>query len=71
MVLLKYLNNFWITREMPLINCEVNLILTCFANYVIVTNVAIQGVSFTITETRLYLPVVTLSPKIMENYYHN
>ena len=28
MVPLKYLNNFWRTLEMPLINCEVNLILT-------------------------------------------
>ena len=26
-VLLKYLSNFWRTLEMPLINCEVNLIL--------------------------------------------
>ena len=25
---LKYLNNFWETLEMPLINCEINLILT-------------------------------------------
>ena len=25
---LKYLSDFWITLEMPLINCEVNLILT-------------------------------------------
>ena len=28
MVPLKYLNNFWRTLEMPLTNCEVNLILT-------------------------------------------
>ena len=28
MVPLKYLNNFWRTLEMPLINCEINLILT-------------------------------------------
>ena len=28
MVPLKYLSNFWITLEMPLINCEINLILT-------------------------------------------
>ena len=28
MVLLKYFSNFWRTLEMPLINCEVNLILT-------------------------------------------
>ena len=57
---------------MRLINYEVNLILSWLANYVIVsTNVANQGASFTITETRLYVPVVTLSPKIMQNYYHN
>ena len=30
MVPLKYLSNFWRTLEMPLINCEVNLILTWF-----------------------------------------
>ena len=28
MVLLKYLNNFWRTLEIPLMNCEVNLILS-------------------------------------------
>ena len=28
MVPLKYSNNFWRTLEMPLINCEVNLIST-------------------------------------------
>ena len=28
MVPLKYLSNFWRTLEMPVINCEVNLILT-------------------------------------------
>ena len=32
MVLLKYLSNFWRAFEMPLINCEVNLILTWSAN---------------------------------------
>ena len=47
---------------MPLINCKVNLILTWSANCVIVsTNVANQGATFTITETKLYVPVVTLS----------
>ena len=29
MVSLKYLSDFWRTLEMPLINCEINLILTC------------------------------------------
>ena len=47
---------------MPLINCEVNLILTWSPNCVIVsTNVANQGTTFTRTETKLYVPVVTLS----------
>ena len=62
MVPLKYLSNFWRTTEMPLINCEVNLILTLSANFVIIyTKVANQGATFRITETNLYVPVVTLS----------
>ena len=49
---------------MPLINCEVNLILTWSANCVIVsTNVANQDAIFTITETKPYVTVVTLSTK--------
>ena len=46
---------------MPLINCEVNLILTCSKDCVI-TNSTGEG-KFAITETKLYLPVVTLSTK--------
>ena len=47
---------------MSLINCDVNFILTWSANCVIVsTNVANQGATFTITETKLYVSVVTLS----------
>ena len=30
MIPLKYLSNFWRTLEMPLITCEVELILTCY-----------------------------------------
>ena len=59
MVPLKYLSNFWRTLEMPLINCEVNLILTWSSNCVITDS---NGAStFTITDTKLYVPVVTLS----------
>ena len=47
---------------MPLINCKVELILTWSANCVIIyINVANQVPTFTITETNLYVPVVTLS----------
>ena len=48
--------------EMPLVNCEVNHILTWSANCVIIyTDVANEIPTFTITETNLYVPVVTLS----------
>ena len=58
----KYLSNFWRTLEMPLINCEVNLILTWSSTCVIVSNnIVNQGATFTISDTRLYVPVVTLS----------
>ena len=47
---------------MPLINCEIDLILDWSANCVIISiNNAIQVPIFTITETNLYVPVVTLS----------
>ena len=36
MVPLKFLGNFWRTLDMPLINCEVELILNWSANYVII-----------------------------------
>ena len=61
MVALKYLSNIWRTLEKPLINCEINLILTWSENCVIVsTNVANQNATFAITDTILYVPVVTL-----------
>ena len=54
MVPLKYLSHFWRTLEMPLINCEVNLILRWSSN---------QNATFAITNTIFYVPVVTLSTK--------
>ena len=45
---LKYLSNFWRTLEMPLINCEIELILDWSANCVIIsTNNANQVPTFT------------------------
>ena len=62
MVPLKYLSNFWRTLEMPLINCEVNLILTWSSTCVLIgTGVQNQNATFAITDTKLYVPVVTLS----------
>ena len=59
MVPLKYLNNFWRTLEMPLINCELNLILTWFDKCVLSNDT--KATAFAITDTKFYVPVVTLS----------
>ena len=62
MVSLKYLSNFWRTLEMPLINCEINLMFTWPSTCVIVsTNIGAQNATFAITDIKLYVPVVTLS----------
>ena len=59
MVPLKYLSNFWRTLEMSFINCEVNLILTWSSTCVIADS---KGAGrFAITNTKLYVSVVTLS----------
>ena len=59
---LKYLSNFWRTLEMPLINCETKLILPWSKNCAIASNTAAnQETTFTITDTTLSVPVITLS----------
>ena len=68
MVPLKYLSNFWRTLEMPLINCEVNLILT-WSSTCVITNSTSAG-TFGTTDTKLYVPIVMLStqsnPKLLQ-----
>ena len=59
MVPLKYLSNFWRTLEMLLINCEVSFMLT-WSSTCVITNSTGEG-KFEITDTKLYVPVVTLS----------
>ena len=46
---------------MPLINCEVNLIFT-WSKDCVITNSTGEG-KFAVGETKLYVPVVTLSTK--------
>ena len=58
---IKYLSNFWRTLELTLINCEVNLILT-WSSTCVITNSTGAG-TFEITDTKLYVPAVTLSTK--------
>ena len=64
---LKHLCNFWRTLEMPLINWEVNLILTLSRDCVICNSTG--EAKFAITETKLYVPVYQL--RIMQNYFNN
>ena len=70
---LKDLSDFWKSLNIPLINCEVGLILTWSKSCVLVNmttrdaeednppNVAPTGLQFKLTDTKLYVPVVTLS----------
>ena len=61
LVLLKYLSKFWRTFDMPLINSEIEHILTWSRNSVIIsTNIANQIPRFKITETNLHVLIVTL-----------
>ena len=74
---LKHLRNFWRTLDMPLVNCAINLILIWSENWVLTSkatrdanldaNPAVGALNnptnatFKITDTKLYVPVVTLS----------
>ena len=74
---LKHLSNFWRHLDIPLINCEIELILTWFKNCVLIdksTREADYGANpvvykidnpenatFKITDVKLFVPVVTLS----------
>ena len=72
MVPLKYLSNFWRTLEMSLINCEVNLILTWSSTCVLIcTGYLNQAARFVITDTKLYVPVVTLSTQKILSSFNN
>ena len=46
---------------MPLISCEINFILTLSKNCILSNAAANQETSFAITDTKLYVPVLTLS----------
>ena len=62
MVPLIYLNIFWRTLEMPLINCEINLILTWSTNFFIIDALIENEIpKCAISETKLSVPFETLS----------
>ena len=55
---LKYLSNFWRSLEIPLINCKFELSLKWYERCLLT---AATSATFTITDTKLYVPIVTLS----------
>ena len=62
MVLIKSQSNFQKTLEVQLINCEINLILNWSANcFISADTLTNQLPKFPIANTKLYVPVVTLS----------
>ena len=62
MLPLSYLSNVWRTLEMPLINCEFCFQLKRSKNCVLVPGTAAnQNREVKRTDTKLYVPVVTLS----------
>ena len=74
---LKHLSNVWKNLNIPLINCEVELILTWFKNCVLINKLTRdanygadpivykidnpENATFKITDTKLFVPVVILS----------
>ena len=62
---LKHLSHFWRSLDIPLINCEGEIILTWTKNCVLadmtVANNPPTGLEFQIKDAKLYVPVVTLS----------
>ena len=66
---LKYLSTFWRSREMPLINCKVELKFkwTKYCDLSAAgndnTNANSNNIIFTLNDTKLYVQVVTLSAR--------
>ena len=63
MVPSNYLSKFWRTLETALINCEFSLHLKLSNDcFLVAATAANQKSKFEITDTKLYVPVATLSP---------
>ena len=62
---LKYLSNFWRSLEMPLINCKVYLKLNWIEDCILSS--AGDTAKFAITDTKLHVPIASLSTKESAN----
>ena len=65
----KYLSNFLKNSWIPLINFEIIVILT-WSPTCVIADFTDAG-QFAITDTKLCVPVVTLSIKIMQNWFNS
>ena len=52
-----YVSNFWVTLEMSLINCDINLILTWSGKCV--SSEGNRAITFAMTDTKCYVPATT------------
>ena len=63
------MSKFWRMLEMPLINCEISLMLTWSKNcFLIAGTVENQNPTFTETDTKLYVPVVKLLKQLESSF---
>ena len=58
---LKYLSNFWRSLEIYLINCKIHLELNWIEDCILSN--AGDSAKFKITDTKLHVPIVTLTTK--------
>ena len=66
----KYLSKFWKTLKMSLINCEIDLMHPWPANWVMSSNATADQIrTFAITDTKLHIPVATVSTKDKEKLF--
>ena len=63
---LKFCSNFWKSLEMSLINCKIELSLKWIENCIL-SNAGTVA-TFKITDTKLYVPIVTLKSEDVQNY---
>ena len=64
---LTYLSNFFRSLEMPLINCKIKLNLTWKKECVL--SAGVGEAVFIINDTKLYVPVVTLSKEDSKDFF--
>ena len=66
---LKYFNNFWRSREMPLINCKVYLELNWIEDCILSSDG--YSAKFAIKDAKLHVAIITFLLKTVKNWKNN